>query len=103
MILDPLISVLRTHGYWVLVPLSFVEGPTVAFAAGTLSSLGFFNPFVVYGLFVSKDLLVDSFFYGLGRFGRDQDVVTRLLTKARVTAGELAHIRRQWDRHTWWT
>jgi len=103
MSLDSLNLLLRTHGYRLLVPLSLIEGPGVAFAAGTLSSLGFFNPFIVYGLFVSKDLLVDSFFYGLGRLGRDQGVVTRLLTKARVTAGELARIRGLWNRHTWWT
>jgi membrane protein DedA with SNARE-associated domain len=101
MTLDSLTSLLRAHGYWLLVPLSFIEGPGVAFVAGTLSSLGFFNPFIVFGLFVAKDLVVDSFFYGFGRLGRNRRVVANLLAKGRVTAGELGHIRGLWDRHSW--
>jgi len=101
--LDSLPALLREYRYWLLVPLSFLEGPGVAFLAGTLSSLGYFNPFVVFGLFLAKDVAVDGFFYALGRAGRRRPVVDRLLARVRVSDADLTRVRDLWDQHTWRT
>ena len=96
-------ALLITYRYWILVPLSFLEGPGIAFLVGTLASRGYFNPYLAFCLLVMKDGIVDGFFYLVGRLGRDGGLVHRLLSKARVTASEIAHIKRLWDHHAWQT
>ena len=100
---DALARVLIEYRYWILVPLSVVEGPIVSFVTGTLSSLGYFNPYVAFWIFLVKDIIVDGAYYALGRFGSDRPFVTRLLTKAHVTSEERARVRVLWDRHGWRT
>jgi membrane protein DedA with SNARE-associated domain len=102
-VFESLTPALITYRYWILVPLSLVEGPTVAFVTGTLASLGYFNPFVVYGVFIVKDFVVDGAYYYVGRFASQTSSVARLFTKARVTAAEIDHARLLWDRHGWRT
>jgi membrane protein DedA with SNARE-associated domain len=101
--IEPLAALLREYRYWLLVPVSMLEGPGIAFLAGALSALGYFNPFVVFGVFLAKDLTVDGFFYALGRAGRRRPLVERLLARARVSGVEKTPIRDQWNRHTWRT
>jgi membrane protein DedA with SNARE-associated domain len=102
-VFESLTPALVTYRYWILIPLSLVEGPTVALITGTLASLGYFNPYVVYGVFIVKDCVVDGAYYYVGRFARETSTVARWLTKARVTAAEIDHTRLQWDRHGWRT
>jgi membrane protein DedA with SNARE-associated domain len=103
MVLESLTPVLIKYRYWILIPLSVAEGPTVAFLAGTLAALGYFNLYVAYGIFIVKDLAVDGVYYGIGRYAADTAFVTRLLTKARVTGAEMQHVRSLWNRHGWRT
>ena len=100
---DGLSQVLITYRYWILIPLSIVEGPIVAFVTGSLASLGYFNPYLAFGIFLVKDGVVDGAYYSLGRFAGDKPFVTRLLTKARVTQADRARMRVLWDRHGWRT
>jgi membrane protein DedA with SNARE-associated domain len=101
--LESLTPVLITYRYWILIPLSLLEGPTVAFVAGTLASLGYFNLYVAYGIFIVKDFVVDGVYYYAGRFAGDKPFVARLLTQAHVTPAEIDHVRSQWNRHGWRT
>jgi membrane protein DedA with SNARE-associated domain len=101
--MDSARSLLIEYRYWVLVPLAIVEGPGVAFIAGTLAALAYFNPYLVYGLFVVKDGLVDGGFYILGRRARGSRLLTLVLERARVTTAQVAHVRRRWTEHPWRT
>jgi membrane protein DedA with SNARE-associated domain len=101
--LDSLTPVLIEYRYWILIPLSLLEGPIAAFVAGTLASLGYFNPYVVYGIFIVKDFVVDGAYYYVGRFAGGTSTVARLLTKANVTSAEIDHVRLLWNRHGWRT
>ena len=99
--LDGLTRVLIEYRYWIILPLALVEGPMVAFVTAALSSRGYFNPYVVYWIFIVKDVVVDGSAYYLGRFAEDKPLVTRLLAKAHVTPTEIAHVRLLWARHGW--
>jgi membrane protein DedA with SNARE-associated domain len=101
--LESLTRALIHYRYWILIPLALLEGPMVAFVTGTLSSLGYFNLYVAFWMFVVKDMAVDGLYYYLGRFAGKKPFVTRLLTRARVTGDELQHVRFLWDRHGWRT
>jgi len=100
---ESLRAVLIDYRYWVLVPLSLVEGPGVAFIAGTLASRGYFNLFGVFGLLVAKDMLVDGAYYALGRAAATEPFVARLLTKVRVTPEKIERVRLLWHRRGWRT
>src|ERR1700730_10574122 len=101
--LESLTPVLITYRYWILIPLSLLEGPTVAFVAGPFASRGYFNPYVAFAIFIAKDFIVDGMYYYVGRFARDKRFVARLLTQAHVTHAAIGHVRWQWTRHAWRT
>jgi len=61
---------LSTYGYFVLPVLIVLFGPVAGFTAGFLSSLGVFNPFIVFAIWVLTTTTTDSLLFALGRFGR---------------------------------
>jgi membrane protein DedA with SNARE-associated domain len=87
------------YRYWILIPLSFAEGPIVAFVAGTLASLGYFNPFVLAVFFFVRDVTVDSCCYFLGYFGVQTRLAKRVLHKFGVTDDHLEEVRALWNKN----
>ena len=64
-----ILSLLEAHPYLWLFPLAVVEGPLVAMVAGSMVSLGLVSWPLAYPLVVAADLVGDTAFYILGRFG----------------------------------
>jgi membrane protein DedA with SNARE-associated domain len=95
--------ILLKYRYWIIIPLSLLEGPMVAVATGALSSLGYFNPYVAYLFFVVKDVVVDGAYYYLGRVAGDRPFCARLLERMRVTPNEVERVRGLWDSRGWRT
>ena len=89
--------------WWILVPLSFVESPVVAFLAGTLASLGYFNPFALGAYFFIKDIAFDAGFYYLGHHSAKSPFVQRMLKKVGVTEEHFSDIKERWEKHPGWT
>ena len=95
-------SVIITHlilqyRYWILVPLCFIEGPIVAFVAGALTPLGYFNIYLLCIIFFCRDIIVDVSMYALGRFGGQTRFASWLLSKIGVTEEHLNSVHRLWD------
>lgn len=99
MSLDTLAHLIVTYRYWILIPLSMLEGPIVAFVAGTLASLGYFNVYALAVFFLIKDMLVDAGYYALGHFGGRTALAQRLLKRIGVTEGHLERVRGLWNKH----
>jgi membrane protein DedA with SNARE-associated domain len=57
------------HSYFVFFPVMVVEGPIVTVIAGFLASLGYFNLIYLYPLAILGDLVGDTIYYALGRWG----------------------------------
>ncbi len=96
---DTVADLIVAYRYWILVPLAFIEGPIVAFIAGTLASLGYFS---VYGLgvfFLARDLIMDGLYYALGYYGERTAFVRRLLRKIGVDQEHLENMRELWEQH----
>ena len=66
---EGLLSLLEAHPYLWLFPLAVVEGPLVAMVAGSMLSLGIVSWPLALPLVVAADLVGDTAFYVLGRFG----------------------------------
>ncbi len=68
--MDQIIALLLTYKYFIILPLAIIEGPIITIISGFLASQGHLNIFFVYWLLVFADLIGDSLYYCLGRFGR---------------------------------
>lgn len=64
-----LVSWLTVYGYWFLIPIMIIEGTTVGFAAGALASIGVFNPYVLFAVYVSVRIIADTVIYQLAWHG----------------------------------
>src|SRR3989338_3268506 len=99
MSLDFTTQIILEYRYWILIPLSLIEGPIVAFAAGTLSAAGDFNPYFLMVFFVIRDLVTDLAYYALGVYAAKTAFVRHLLHKIGVTAEHLEKARALWRDH----
>lgn len=96
-------ELLLASRWWILVPLSFVESPIVAFVAGTLASLGYFNIFALGAYFFVKDIAFDAGFYYLGYHSVHSNFVQRMLQKVGVTEDHFAEVKERWEKRPGWT
>lgn len=97
--IETITALILQYRYWILIPLSLIEGPIVAFVAGTLASLGYFNPFALAGFFFVRDVLVDGACYALGYFGGQSRLAKAILRKIGVTDEHLGEVRMLWNKH----
>lgn len=96
---DHITQLIITYRYWILIPLTFIEGPIVAFIAGTLASVGYFNVYVLGALFLVRDIAVDLGCYYLGFFGSKRPWVKKVLHKLKVNDDHLADMHKVWHKH----
>lgn len=67
--LTNIVALLTQYGYAIIFPISIIEGPIVAVIAGFLVSLGRLNWFVTFCILMAGDIVGDTFYYALGRWG----------------------------------
>jgi membrane protein DedA with SNARE-associated domain len=99
MSIESITPLIVEYRYWILIPLTFIEGPIVGFIAGALSKLGYFNPFFAFSIFIFRDVLVDNLWYLAGHQGGKTRLANWLLKKVRVTDEHLHSVRTLWDTH----
>jgi len=67
--LSTVLALLLHHKYLVLFPIALVEGPIISILGGFLAASGFMNVYAVYAVVLAGDLIADTIYYALGRFG----------------------------------
>ncbi len=100
---DIITELILQYRYWILIPLTFIEGPVVAFVAGTLASAGIFNMYFLAVLFFVRDVGLDIVYYAIGHFGGRTAFAKRMLAKIGVTEDHLEDVRVLWERRPGWT
>ncbi len=98
-----LASLLLQYRWEILIPLSFIESPVVAFISGTLASLGYFNIFALGAYFFVKDMAFDAGFYYLGYHSANSRFVMRMLKKVGIHEGHFGEIKERWEKRPGWT
>lgn len=96
-------ALILQYRYWILIPLSFIEGPVVAFVAGTLASVGLFDIYFLAGLFFVRDVGLDGIYYATGYFGGHTAFAERMLTKIGITDDHLERVRVLWAKRPFMT
>lgn len=64
------IALLLQYKYWILFPISVIEGPIITMIGGMLIALGQMDALVAYTVLVLGDLVGDCGYYAMGRYGR---------------------------------
>ena len=103
MSVDFITQLILQYRYWILVPLSFIEGPVVAFVAGTLAAVGLFDMYFLAGLFFVRDIGLDGAYYAIGYFGGHSKFAERMLAKLGITDDHLQQVREMWERRPFTT
>ena len=67
--LDSLIVLLSTYKYFLLFPISVVEGPIISVISGLLCSQGIFSIPITYFVLIMGDMVGDTLYYSIGRWG----------------------------------
>jgi membrane protein DedA with SNARE-associated domain len=67
--MENIVDLLIQYKYVILFPLAIVEGPILAIIGGFLCTSGFLNPYIIYPLILTGDMIGDSLVYILGRWG----------------------------------
>ena len=93
------LSLIVESRYWILLPLSFIEGPIVAFFAGSLAAAGYFNVGALAVFFFFRDIVVDLLMYAIGYFGGEAAWVRKVLRRLGVTEEHLSEVRALWHAH----
>jgi membrane protein DedA with SNARE-associated domain len=96
---DQVAHILIEYRYWILIPISLIEGPIVAFVAGTLASLGYFNILALTIYFIVRDVTLDSGYYALGYFGSQTRLAKRVMGRIGVDQELLRDVKSQWEQH----
>lgn len=103
MSVDFITELIIQYRYWILIPLTFIEGPVVAFVAGTLASAGLFNMYFLVALFFVRDVGLDIVYYAIGHFGGRTTFAQRMLKKIGVMPYHLEQVRILWEQRPGWT
>ena len=70
--LDTIFVWIAHYKYLVIFPVAVVEGPIIIIITGFLASLGELNFWVAFGVVSLADLIGDTLYYFIGRFGREK-------------------------------
>jgi len=66
----PVVQLLLTYKYLILMPLAIIEGPIVAVICGFLVTINILNPLLVYVILVVGDIVGDGIIYYIGYSGK---------------------------------
>jgi membrane protein DedA with SNARE-associated domain len=95
---DALTELLLQYRYWILIPLSLIEGPVIALISGTLAALGYFNIYFLAALFFVRDVGLDLGYYAIGHFGGRTGFAQRMIKKIGIMPEHLDHVHDLWNR-----
>jgi len=88
--------IILEYRYWILVPLTFIEGPVVAFIAGTLAAAGYFNIWILAVLFLAREVILDGVYYAIGFYGAGTRFAQKLMKKVGITDDHLSEVGELW-------
>ena len=99
MVLSQAIVLIEQYKYLVLFPLAVLEGPVITVVAGFLVTMGVLDALAVYAIVVLGDIVGDSVWYALGRFGRGR-LLLCLERLFRITPDKIERAKRAIEKHS---
>ena len=75
--MEQLVLLLTKYGYFILFPLAAIEGPIVSLVVGFLIYLGYLKFLPAYAILLLGDLIPDTIYYYIGRFGSERKMMEK--------------------------
>ncbi len=98
--LQEVVLFLVAYKYWLIFPITVIEGPIITVISGFLASTGVLNGYWAYGVLVVADLVGDILHYSLGRYGRDSAVFKKWGKYLGYAEKHEATLERHFQKHT---
>lgn len=92
-------ELLLAYRYWILFPIAVLEGPFLALVVGSLSALGYFDPFLAYLILICGDFVPDTVLYFTGRWGKRAALIEKYGHKIGLSGERFTAIERLWREH----
>ena len=92
-------DLLLQYRYWLLIPLSILEGPVVCFLAGSLAASGYFNIYLLGFYFLYRDLFMDTLFYSFGFYGSKSNLVQRFMKRFNISKSDITKVKQAWEKY----
>lgn len=93
-----IIPLLIKHGYFFILPISVFEGPMISVIAGFLVAQGYYNFFAVYAVLILGDIIGDTLYFFLGRFGGKR-FIRRWGRFIRLDEKKVNYLRKHFRKH----
>ncbi len=93
-------NIVEIYKYLLLFLAAFIEGPVVAFAAGFLTRLGYFAFLPAYLSLIARDILSDTAYYYIGRFGDEKSLIAKYGKYFKISKEHMDSLTHIWKKHT---
>lgn len=90
---------LMQYRYLALFPLAAFEGPIVSLIAGFLVHLGYISVLPAFGILILGDIIPDSAYFLLGRYGDQQKLVKKYGGRFKIVRGGFEIAEKMWRDH----
>jgi len=97
--MDAILALLIKYRYLALFPAAAVEGPLVALIAGFLVSTGSMSILPAYIIMLFGDIIPDSIYYAIGRFGDRGKVMKKYGAKSELVSKNFKLVEMLWRDH----
>jgi membrane protein DedA with SNARE-associated domain len=91
-----MLHLLLTYAYQAMIPLSLIEGPIVAVAAGAGVATGKINPAYAALIIAFGAFFQDTVYYWLGRWAQSKPKVRAFATRARLLRDTVQPLEAAW-------
>ena len=97
--MESLIPLIEHYRYLILFPLAAVEGPVVALVVGFLISLGYLSFIPAYIILLFGDIIPDTIYYYLGRFGNYNKIKAKYFKSNGIISSNIHILEHLWNNH----
>lgn len=97
--MEYLVLLLTKYGYFILFPLAAFEGPIISLIVGFFVRLGYFAFLPAYGILILGDLIPDTIYYYIGRFGNKRQLIEKYGPRSNLSSNNFQLIEKLWRDH----
>lgn len=95
-----IIALILKYKYLIIFPIAVLEGPLISIVVGFLAYGGYLNLVFAFVLLICADLVGDSLYYTIGRFGRDR-FIKKYGHYIGINAERVQKLETQFEHHHW--
>lgn len=98
--MEEILLLLVKYKYLVLFPIAAIQGPMASLIAGFLVFKGDFSFLPAYGVLILGDVIPDTIYYYIGRYGQDNFFVSLFTRKFTSLLVKKDVVKKLWENHT---